>query len=172
MQQSSASLHESNAVEGVLQRDRLLERRLEMPVLERVEPKTFVVLDDLVHDVSQILAVGQRVKVLVEIGLARVHEVDLLRELLGELALARAEVALDRDYQAVLAELAQRRVGHLAPQAVVFLLVVPRFLEPLADLIDRELAFRCFAIVTRLFQQDYRRCDCFCWTVRLDATTR
>lgn len=170
MQQSSASLHESNPVEGVLQRDRLLERRLEMPLLERVEPKTFVVIDDLVHDVSQILAVGQRVKVLVEIGLARVHEVDLLREFLGELALARAEIALDRDYQAVLAKLAQRRVGHLTPQAIVFLLVVPRLLEPLADLIDREFAFGYF-IVIRLFQQDYRRCDC-CWTVRLGATTR
>ena len=144
MKKSGARLHPANEIVVVLEFDGLLVRRTEMPLVERVDAIALVVGDELVDDQASVVAVGQLEQVRLQVGLARIHEVDLFGELFGEGRLAGAEVAVHRDYQAVLAELAHSRVGYLAPQAVALVLVVVRLVVAFANVVERERSRRYY----------------------------
>lgn len=114
-----------------------------MPILDRIDSKSLVIADILIDELSQVLAVLQGEQMVLKVGFARIDKINLLGEFLGEIGLSSTEISLHSDDQTVLAEFSKRRVGHLAPQAVVLLLVVPRLVVSLSDLIDREVSSSC-----------------------------
>ena len=111
MQQRRSHLHPPNRVQLMLQGDGALKRRPLVPLVQRVQAKALIVLDNVVDNRSLRLAIGQAPQVLVEIGLARIHKINLFGELLRERRLAGAKVALDSDEQRILAQLEHGRVG-------------------------------------------------------------
>ncbi len=143
MQQGLSRLHEPDVVDEMLQLNGASERGPQVPVLQVVQVIHLVGAGNFIDELAAILArLRVRERVVVEVGLARIHKVNVLGEGARKLALARAEVALDREDQTVLAELLERRVEDLPEQAVALLGVVERLLVPLAYLLDGELTPR------------------------------